>query len=165
MFANDADVTINVAEDAFVSSDLVGGAENILKFISKDSRGTLLLHGNNANETIDLSEYPYLKLALSNGSGFNGGIIPYGNHYVFDMGGKTGTLNVSVADMNGIPARMTITDTVGGGALILAADNSGMSGPIEVSGDVRLRLAHRRGHDYRLRRCSRRGLLPDARDG
>ena len=142
MFANDADVTINVAEDAFVSSDLVGGAENILKFIAKDSRGTLLLHGNNANETIDLSEYPYLKLALWNSNGFNGWIIPYGNHYVFDMGGKTGTLNVPVADANGVPARITITDTVGGGVMILAADNSGMSGPIEVSGDVRLRLAH-----------------------
>ncbi|MBP5511015.1 MAG: DUF2341 domain-containing protein [Kiritimatiellae bacterium] len=141
-FAADADVTINVAEGAYVSGDIVGGAENILKFISKDSRGTLVLHGNNANETIDLSEYPNLKLAIWNGSGFNGKIIPYGNHYVFDMFGQTGVLNTPVADTNGIPARITITDSVGGGVMTLAADNSEMSGPIEVSGDVSLRLAH-----------------------
>ena len=142
MFADDADVTINIAEGAFVGCDMAGGAASILKFIPKDSAGTLILHGNNTNETIDLSEYPNLKVCVWNGNGFNGTLIPYGNHYVFDLFGKAGGLNASVSDKSGTPARITITDSVGGGSFSLAADNSGMSGPIIVSGDARLRLAH-----------------------
>jgi ATP-binding cassette subfamily B protein len=39
MFADDADVTINIAEGAFVGCDVAGGAASILKFILKDSAG------------------------------------------------------------------------------------------------------------------------------
>ena len=141
-FAADADVAVNVSEEGAVGCDVAGGAEDILRRIPKDSRGTLILLDNNAGETIDLSEYPYLKLAFCGGNGFSGTVIPYGNHYVFDMFGKEGTLSVPLADTNGVCARITLTDSIGGGALALAADNSGMSGPIEVSGNVRLRLAH-----------------------
>ena len=141
-FAEGADVTVNLSEEGAVGCNVAGGAAGILRYIPKDSRGTLIIHDNNANETIDLSEYPYLKVAVCAGGGFSGTVIPYGNHYVFDMFGREGALNVPLADADGVPARITLTDSVGGGALVLAADNSGMSGPIEVSGDVRLRLAH-----------------------
>ena len=141
-FADDADVTVNVSEEGAVGCNVAGGAASILTHIPKDSRGTLIIHDNNANETIDLSEYPYLKVAVCAGGGFSGTVIPYGNHYVFDMFGREGALNVPLADADGVPARITLTDSLGGGALVLAADNSGMSGPIMVSGNVRLRLAH-----------------------
>ena len=136
-FSAGQDVLINVAEGAKVSCDVQGGgAADLLKFISPDSRGALMLHGNDGTQIIDLSSHPNMIIAL-NAVAFQGSITPAGDEYVFDTMGLDSAL---VCNFSG-SRPLRFIDSVGNGRVHLRGDNSGMTGGITVEGGTVL-FAH-----------------------
>ncbi|MBP5320518.1 MAG: autotransporter-associated beta strand repeat-containing protein, partial [Kiritimatiellae bacterium] len=119
-------------EGGTISADYVGGASDILMHLDKSSVGNLMLHGNNAGENLDLSEFPGVALVPNGTFTYTGTITPYQNKYIFRPTGGLMVYDSDISDnANGV-ASVEIygaTDTDG---VTLSGVNSGMTGNISV---------------------------------
>ena len=133
--------TIHLTDGAQIGYDSVGGATILLSCLTPTSVGTLRLYGNNAAETIDLSNHPGITLAPRGTVSQTTPITPHGNHYIFTPNGRF-TYTPPIADIaGGAPARVTVRGTTEDAQVILTGDNAGMTGGITVESGG-LAIAH-----------------------
>ncbi len=119
-------------EGGAVSADYAGGAAELLSRIDKTSVGVFVLHGNNAAESLNFSEYPGLTIVPDGTFTYTGTITPYQNKYIFRPTNGLMVYAGNISDRDGLPASVEIygeTDTDG---VTLSGLNDGMSGNISV---------------------------------
>lgn len=130
-FAADCTATIKL-EGGTASADYSGGAAALLQRIDKSSVGYFMLHGNNAGENLDFSEYPGLTIVPNGTFTYTGTITPYQNKYVFRPTNGLMVYVGNIADKNGMPASVEIYGATDLDGVTLSGLNDGMSGNISV---------------------------------
>ncbi len=148
-FADDAGVQFQVAPDAAIGFDMAEGWKEALKYLPKDSACRLVLFASNKDETIDISEYPNLRVILTMGT-FTGKIITADNHLVIDLAGRSLVFDSELADVAGHPAKLTVMDSVGGSVVHVKSINSSMTGGATVKDGVTLALYGPEGNAFAL---------------
>ena len=133
--------TVHVAEGASIGYDTAGGIAALLPRIDKESKGAIIVYGNNVAENIDLSEYPYLKVQFHNIGTFTGTITPYQNLYRFVVDSGVNTYSGTISDIAGYPARVIVEGADSACGMRLSGDNRAMSGAVTV-GSGRLVINH-----------------------
>ncbi len=147
--AEEADIQLKVAPNAAIGFDEAGGWAKVLKHLPKDSACGLMLFASNKDETIDISEYPNLRVILTMGT-FTGKIITADNHLVLDLAGRALVFDSELADVAGHPAKLTVMDSVGGSIVHVKSVNSSMTGGATVKNGVTLAMYGPEGNAFAL---------------
>ena len=138
--ANLAAVTVlTVAPDAAVMCTEAGGVNDIVSRLPADSAATVLITAENANDNIDLTGHPNVKLGYSSAFTFTGSIT-------YDPAAKPtysfvqfqGVVDVTdvLVDQGGLPTALMVTGAPGPNfKLVLKADNT-FTGGITVEGGM-----------------------------
>lgn len=138
--ANLAAVTsLAVAPDAAVMCTEAGGVNDIVSRLPADSAATVLITAENANDNIDLTGHPNVKLGYSSAFAFTGSITydPAAKPtYAFVQYQGVVDVTNALVDQNGIPTALMVTGAPGPNfKLVLKADNT-FTGGITVEGGM-----------------------------
>ena len=116
---------------ASVGYDAAGGVAALLARLPTDSIGEIMLFPNNTNDVIDLSSYPGLTLAMSEGVVYTGTFTPYGGRYVFTPTGLTNAFTGIISGSSSVEV-----DAATNGWLELTGDSSYTGGTVINGGRV-----------------------------
>lgn len=135
---------VSLANGATIGWNQAGGAASIASNLTAGSAGSLTLFVPNANESIDFSTFPDMKLLSSGSFTYTGTLIPYANLFRFAPDNGTVTFSQTINNLPELPGRVECRGTASG-FVKLTGDNSYTGGTLLVSGGITMGHAHALG--------------------